>query len=132
MTFPSKTHRLDWTDIDLKVGNNLTKLWWMNRLHTSEVYKKFSWARVRNLLSDPAKAVEDGTLFAHDGMVFLDMIYSGSMLLISPNRFPRVGLMSREDFTRVQYTMLPPKDVELTIKGILERYGRTKDTNTLN
>ena len=91
--------------------------------------KYFSWARVRECLSRYEELVNNKQIFAHDDCVFLDMLWSGSLLLLSPKR---VGIYDRNDYTKLKYTALPPKDIQLTIKGILERYGRETPTGSIH
>lgn len=95
----------------------------------NSVLQNFSWSRVRECLLAHERLVNEKQLFAFDNQVWLDMPYSDFMLSLSTKR---LGLYDREDWTKLLYIVLPPKDVQLLVDRILERYGRKEDTTTIH
>jgi len=95
----------------------------LSNLSIGSPMRRFSWRRVRECLSRFPELVEGKTAFIWDDVVFVEMLWSDCLLMLGENR---VGICSREYPPKPKYIAVPPKDVQLAIKGILERYGRTE------
>lgn len=89
--------------------------------HDSSV-RNFSWRRVRECLRRFPDLVDKKTAFIWDDIIFIEMLWSNCLLMLGEKR---VGICGREYPPKPKFTALPPKDVQLSIQGILERYGRT-------
>lgn len=86
--------------------------------------RRFSWNRVRYMLDHFDSLVESKTAFLHQDVVFMEMLYSNCLLMLSENR---VAICKRDAYPpKPTHLALPPKDVQGKVKQILLRYGQTQ------
>lgn len=83
----------------------------------------FSWQRVRECLHRFSELAENKQAFIWDEIIFVELLWSDCLLMLG---YSRVGICNREGFPpKPKFYATPPKDVQLAIHEILEKYGRT-------
>lgn len=75
------------------------------------------------MLARHEELIQKKAMFAHEGMVFMEMLYSDCLLVMFPGQ-RHVGIAARNEWNRPRLKALPPKDVEQAVAVLMQKYGR--------